>query len=66
MTSRDITILNWVILGLGMVGLEVANRFEHSRVPSFRTVITRVMRTPSGRVGVLAAWLWVGPHHFSR
>jgi hypothetical protein len=66
MSSRDVTILVWAALALALAGLEVAGRLPGSRVPTFRTVITRVMRTPSGRVGVLAGWLWIGLHYFSR
>jgi len=66
MTSREITVLIWVLLGLLMLVLQVASRFEGSRIPSFGAVITRAMRTSTGRVGVLAGWLWVGLHYFSR
>ena len=66
MTSREVTLVVWAALGLALVALEVASRFDASPVPSFRDLVTRAMRTPSGRVGVLAAWLWVGLHYFSR
>ncbi len=66
MSSRAITIAVWALLALALVSLEVAGRHPRTRVPTFRDLVTRVMRTPSGRVGVLAAWLWIGLHYFSR
>ncbi len=35
-------------------------------IPSLQEVLTRVMRTRTGRVGVLVAWAWVGLHFFAR
>jgi hypothetical protein len=29
-------------------------------------VLTRAMRTRTGRVGVLVAWAWLGLHFFAR
>jgi hypothetical protein len=29
-------------------------------------VFSRVMRTRSGRVGVMAGWVWLGLHFFAR
>ncbi len=66
MTSRQITILIWVGLGSALLLLEAAARFEASRIPRIGTLVTRAMRTPSGRVAVLTGWLWIGLHFFSR
>ena len=37
-----------------------------SKIPSLGTVFSRVMRTRSGRVGVMAGWVWLGLHFFAR
>jgi hypothetical protein len=66
MTSRTVTILIWAMLALLLVVLDLLGRVPVSRVPTFNELITRVMRTPSGRVGVLAGWLWIGLHYFAR
>jgi hypothetical protein len=29
-------------------------------------VLARIMRTRTGRVGVLVAWAWIGLHFFAR
>ncbi len=33
---------------------------------TFSQVITRVMRSRTGRVGVLVAWAWLGLHFFAK
>ncbi|HTY72321.1 MAG TPA: DUF6186 family protein [Actinomycetes bacterium] len=66
MTWRELTILGYlVIVGAG-VALEVVSRRPDSKLPSFELLLSRVMRTRSGRVSVLAAWTWVGLHFFAR
>ena len=66
MSSHTVTVLVWVLLILTGVALEAAGRFEGSRVPSLGSLLGSVMRTRSGRVGLLAAWLWIGLHFFAR
>lgn len=66
MTSREITIAVWVALGAAVAALEIAGRFPRSPVPTFGRLLERAMRSPSGRVGILAGWLWIGLHYFSR
>ena len=61
MTSRAITITIWTVLGLALVTLDLLGRRPGSKIPTFNVLITRVMRSPSGRVGILAAWLWITP-----
>jgi hypothetical protein len=65
MSSRAVALLVWTLLLLAVLGLEAASRFRGSRVPSLATLIGVAMRTRSGRVGVLAAWLWLGLHYFA-
>jgi Family of unknown function (DUF6186) len=46
--------------------LEVAATRTRAQVPSLGDVLTRIMRTRTGRVGVLVAWAWLGLHFFSQ
>jgi len=46
--------------------LEVVATRTKSPVPSLGDVLTRIMRTRTGRVGVLVAWAWLGLHFFSQ
>jgi hypothetical protein len=44
----------------------VLSRRPGSRIPSLGELLTSVMRTRSGRVGVIAGWAWIGLHLFAR
>jgi hypothetical protein len=66
MSSYDVTLLIWALLAAAVVALDVAGRFEGSPIPTLSRLIGRAMRSPQGRIGILAGWLWVGLHYFSR
>jgi Family of unknown function (DUF6186) len=66
MSSRAITLVGYVVVLLAMVALEALSSFRRSGIPSFGQVVAQIMRTRSGRVGLLAAWAWVGLHFFAR
>jgi len=66
MSSHDITVLGFAIILAGLVGTEATARTGRAGVPTFAQVVTRVMRTRTGRVGVLVGWAWLGLHFFAR
>ncbi len=66
MTSHDVTIAGYVLIIAAAVALEVAAATHAFDIVSIRTVLSRVMRTRSGRVGVLVAWAWLGMHFLAR
>jgi len=66
MTSRGITIAGYVAFVLIGIGLHLLGRTGRSRIPSLGAVFSRAMRTRSGRVGIVAGWVWVGLHFFAR
>jgi hypothetical protein len=66
MNGHDVTVAGYVLIASSGVGLEVYARQGRSRIPTIGTVLSRVMRTRSGRVGVVAAWAWLGMHYFAR
>jgi len=66
MSSHDVTVLGFAIILAGLIGAEVTARTGRAGVPTFAQVITRVMRTRTGRVGVLVGWAWLGLHFFAR
>jgi Family of unknown function (DUF6186) len=66
MSSRDGTILGYlVVLATGVV-LQISSVRAPDKVPSLGRVFTHVMHTRTGRVGMLVAWGWVGLHFFAR
>jgi Family of unknown function (DUF6186) len=66
MSSHDITVAGYLLIAWSGVGLEVYARRTRSRVPTIGRVLSHLMRTRSGRVGVVAAWAWLGMHYFAR
>jgi hypothetical protein len=66
MNSHDGTILGYLlVLAAGVILQVLAVRFPE-RLPSLGRVLTHVMRTRTGRVGVSVAWAWLGLHFFAR
>lgn len=66
MSSRTITILAYIVSLMAMTSLHLLSFLPASKIPSFGVVIRRLMRTRTGRVGLLVAWAWLGFHYFAR
>ncbi len=66
MNSHNLTIAGYLtFLAIGVL-LEVLATRTRARIPSLERVLARVMRSRTGRVGVLVAWAWVGLHFFAQ
>jgi len=65
-SSHDVTVAGYLILAAALLGLEVIGRRGRTRIPSFSSLLSRVMGTRPGRVGVVTAWAWIGLHYFAR
>ena len=65
MTSHGITIGGYLAVLGGIVLLQVLATRTRVPVPSVGELLTRAMRTRTGRVGVLVAWAWIGLHFFA-
>ncbi|MBN2113964.1 MAG: hypothetical protein JW785_07555 [Acidimicrobiia bacterium] len=66
MSSHTISVAIYLSIALVGVGLQLAARMKGSRIPSLGRVFARIMSTRPGRVGVMAAWAWLGLHFFAR
>jgi hypothetical protein len=66
MSSHDLTLAGYVLIVLAGVCLQLLSAREDAPVPPLGAVLGRVMRTRTGRVGVIAAWAWIGIHFFAR
>jgi hypothetical protein len=64
-TSHAITIAGYLAVLSGIALLQVLATRTRVPVPSLGELLTRAMRTRTGRVGVLVAWAWVGLHFFA-
>jgi hypothetical protein len=66
MNSRDGTILGYLLVLAAAIALQVIAVLRPDRYPSLGRVFTHVMRSRTGRVGVLVAWGWIGLHFFAK
>ncbi len=66
MNSHDVTVTGFLVVLAALVGTEIAGRIGRVPVPTFGQVMTRIMRTRTGRVGILVAWAWIGLHFFAK
>lgn len=65
MSWHLITISGYLVVLVAGIALVVASHLPDSVVPTFGAVMSRVMRTRSGRIAVLVGWLWLGMHYFA-
>ena len=65
MSGSEVSLLGWSVVLVSGLLLEAAGRVRPD-VPTASEVVTAAMRTASGRVLVLAAWLWLGVHFLAR
>jgi hypothetical protein len=66
MSSRDLTIIGYLsVLTAGLTLQVVAIRLP-GQLPSLGRVLSHVMQTRTGRVGIIVAWAWIGLHFFAR
>jgi len=66
LNSHDITVLGFLVILSALIGAEIIARSGRAEIPTFAAVITRIMRTRTGRVGILVAWAWLGLHFFAK
>jgi Family of unknown function (DUF6186) len=66
MIWREVTMAGYVLVVVGIVVLQLLATRTRVPVPSFGELLTRAMRSRTGRVGVLVAWAWIGLHFFAR
>jgi Family of unknown function (DUF6186) len=66
MSSHDVTVAGYLAVLAAGVLLQVLALRSPTRVPPAGEVLTRAMRTRTGRVGMLVAWAWLGLHFFAR
>jgi hypothetical protein len=66
MSSHDITVIIYALIATAGLVLEVIGRSGRTDIPRLGTVLTRIMHTRKGRIGVMAGWMWLGLHYFAR
>jgi len=66
MSSHAVTMAGYLLILLAVIALQLASRREGSRIPSLGHVLSRIMTTRPGRIGLLTGWAWVGLHFFAK
>jgi len=66
MSTHALTVAGYVLIVLCGIVLQLLSYRTNARIPSLGTVFSRVMRTRSGRVGLVAGWAWLGLHFLAR
>jgi uncharacterized protein DUF6186 len=66
MSSHEVTIGGYLLVMAGIVVLQVLAAWTRAPVPSLGDLLTRAMRSRTGRVGMLVGWAWIGLHFFAR
>jgi hypothetical protein len=66
MTSHYLTIAVYLAVLAGFVALQLIATTTKAPVPPLGAILTRIMRTRTGRVGILVAWAWIGLHFFAQ
>jgi hypothetical protein len=65
-STHAFTVVGYILIALGALVLQLFSYRENSRIPSLGTAFSRIMRTRSGRVGIMAGWVWLGLHFLAR
>jgi Family of unknown function (DUF6186) len=66
MIWHEVTIAGYLVVVAAIVLLQVLATRTRVPVPSLGDLLTRAMRSRTGRVGVLVAWAWIGLHSFAK
>jgi len=66
MNSHNVTIAGYLLVVAAIVLLQLLATKTRAPIPSLGDLLTRAMRTRTGRVGMLVAWAWIGLHFFAR
>ena len=66
MNSHNVTIAGYLLVVAAIVLLQLLATKTRAPIPSLGDLLTRAMRTRTGRVGMLVAWAWIRLHFFAR
>jgi hypothetical protein len=66
MTSRQLTMLVWGLLGLGVFAFLIATALSKGRLPTLGALVSRITANRLGRGLFVVAWMWLGWHAFAR
>ena len=66
MSSHSLTIAGYLLCVMAAFVLQLLSYRDDFPVQPFGVVISRIMHTRTGRVGMAIGWAWLGLHFFAR
>ena len=66
MSSHDLTIIGYLSVLAAGIALQLLAIRSPGRLPSLGRVLSHVMQSRTGRVGIIVAWAWIGLHFFAK
>ena len=66
MTSRELTLAVWSLIGLAVVVCAGISAARPASLPTPLTAFDALVASVAGRVLVLVGWMWLGWHLFAR
>ena len=66
MSTRDVTLIVWSIIGLGVIACFAVSALRPRFLPSFVTSTDAFVSSPWRRAVVTLGWMWLGWHLFAR
>jgi len=64
MSMHWFTIVVFALLGVSLIGLELAARLPRAKIPTLSRLLTSALGRRSVQVLVVLSWWWVGWHFF--
>jgi len=66
MTSREVTLGVWIVIGIGFAACCLVSALRPGAVATPRTAIAALVAAPWRRAVVVLGWMWLGWHLFAR
>jgi hypothetical protein len=66
MTTRDLTLLVWAIIGLAVAACVVVSTIRPRLLPTFGRTTDALVSSPWSRGVLTVGWMWLGWHLFAR
>ena len=66
MTSREVSLLVWAVLGAVLVTYQIVAARSGGRFPGLGTFVAQLTTNRVGRVLFVLLWMWLGWHAFAR
>jgi hypothetical protein len=66
MSSRALSLMIWILLGLALVACQTAALLSRGRLPTIGALVKRLTTPRVVQILVVLLWMWLGWHAFAR